>query len=248
MSKLADRDRAILDEGSTNGIWELRKESRKTWNYFVTDKTVYLVEPGEGSLEGSQRLAEKYLEGDLWFELHWTTQSGSQGEQQFLSIAEIARTHVRRGWTDKHLQRTAINGDVPMLIERPHFVQLPERVVAIGFPSIVRLKRIDDLCYFGWKQSEALRMAGIAHLGNQKTDVPFIFAGENSGDVGVSQGPRQLIQCGSKARNEVSQGHRYTVGTGALHVDSTDMHLLYGIVIQAYGVWFGVNPLLNLPL
>lgn len=70
------------------GIWGLREESLKYWDHFVSDKVVYLLESGKRNLEGT--VTDKYLNGNTWFEVHFTRENHSQGEDHFKMVIERA--------------------------------------------------------------------------------------------------------------------------------------------------------------
>jgi hypothetical protein len=80
-------------------------------------------------------------------------------------------------------------------------------VVPKRISSEVLLKRVDNICHRGWKQTPLEFIGGDPNFGNGKLNLPFLSLGEGFGASKMGQGPRQLIECCPKATNEVSDKH-----------------------------------------
>lgn len=192
------------------GIWGLREEARKSWDHFVSDKVVYLSESVEGNLE--RTVAEKYLDRDAWFEIHFTAQGESQREYHFQMMIE-----KRRGkWGDESLPVIQRKTDTEriwaeryrsMFVQGPEFIQLPEGIVPKSVPSEVRLKRVDDVCHCGWKQGPAVFIGVVPNLEDREMDLLLFPLGKTLRSVEVGQFPRELIQCGTEATDEIAKQH-----------------------------------------
>ena len=122
---------------SSIGIWGLREEARESWDHFVSDEVIYFAETSGGNRKFSHVLAEKYLHGELWLEMHFTARVGQQREMHFQVIVEVADEMLpltrRTGQSNCDLR--AIRGDHAMLIHFPEFVQLPKEITLVVIRS-----------------------------------------------------------------------------------------------------------------
>ena len=197
------------------GTWGLREEARKSWDHVVSDEIVYFSEANTRNLELPHTFAEKYIGGSGWFEMHFTTQKEGQGEMHFNAILEVAGIGLPhlKGRGEGHVEHVAIHRDSPVLIHRPEFIQLPEGVVPVGIPSEVRLNAVEDLCHCGWKKSTPILVSRISLLENEKADIPLFLFREAPLSVKVSQPPRQLLQSGAQATQEITEqdGNKFAV-------------------------------------
>ena len=140
----------------TIGIWGLREEARELWDYFVCNEVIYFSEPFKGNFELAQVLAKQYLDGDLWFEVHWTFIKVDHREMHFNCIIERSPRDeeiLPSGKWESDIERIGIHGNRPVFVHRPELIKLPEGVILKGIPSEVRLKRINLSCHCGWEES-----------------------------------------------------------------------------------------------
>lgn len=190
------------------GVWELREESRKFWDYFVSDEVVYFGKIIEGNLEGSHIFAKNYLEGNSWIEIHWTEPSVKQGESHYNAVLELAHESIPPIYREPNIERVGIGRDGSMFIERPEFIQLPKQIIPVGCPSAIRLKLVEFNCHCGWKQTEPVSVGGIIGLKNRESNVSLLSVGKNSLGIEMRQAPSQVVERRPKAADEIPQGHR----------------------------------------
>ena len=121
------------------GPYRLLEESRKSWEYVISDELTYFSELG-----GPNRKLfspKNYGARRFWLEFHlvfW----GSRHEH-FHLIVESAHgrgTRIR----DANGNRTCRDWYQPMLKGVAEFVEEPQRMVFVGRPSVVRLKLFDE--------------------------------------------------------------------------------------------------------
>jgi hypothetical protein len=74
----------------TIGIWGLREEARESWDHVISDKIIYLSEPVHGESEIPHEISKKYLQSEVWFEVHITCVKGNNREMHFDAILEMA--------------------------------------------------------------------------------------------------------------------------------------------------------------
>jgi len=218
------------------GIWGLREEARKSWDHVVSDKVIYLGETRDLNLE-LPSFAEQYLNGDLWFELHLTCIC--QRESHVSMIWEIvsgATLPVPRTDTKIDTNVVAGAGRTSMLVERPELVQLPERVILESIPSEIRLKRVQLGCHCGWKQHSPVS-PGIGFVENGEANLPLLGLVERPFRIQMGQSPRELVQTGAQATNEVSEQHRDYFRCGC-EINFEDVERLFKVFVFTDGVGF----------
>ena len=194
----------------TTGPWTLREESRESWDNYISDEFVYFAEFGSGNLEPSHEISEKYLNGDCWFELHFTCEEKIEGETHFNCIVEVANmSHSLLPSVQRKMQVHAVgvHGNGTVFVYRPKFIQLPEEVISIGIPSVIRLKRVYGVCNCGWEQTEPIEVGGIPALENREMNVTLLSLSKDPYGVQVSQIPRELVKRRAQTTYEISQEH-----------------------------------------
>jgi hypothetical protein len=226
------------------GIWGLREEARKTWDHVISDKVVYRSEVIYGERELSHVLAEKYLQGDVWIEIHWTLIKPDQREVHFNCICEVAQVPLPSFKREMKIERTGINGDSPVFVHVPKLVELPERMSPVGVFSDIRLKCVDDICHCGWEQLAPVVVGGIPFLEGEKLDLPLLRTVENTNWRQVRECPSQLIEGRSQATNKISDKHGDKFWSEFV-LNPNDMDGLLEIVMVGDGIWFRVNPVLD---
>jgi hypothetical protein len=226
------------------GIWGLREEARKSWDYVISDEIVYFAEPVQGNREVAHVVSKKYFEGDLWFEIHITFPSDGQGETHLEVVLELMHVFGPTSQGKVQTDRTRVNRDRAVLVHGPEFVQLPKEVVPVGIPSVIRLKKVDNLCHCGWKKSEPVSVVSIVNSGTREGDVSFISLGKDTLGIEMRQGPCQLIQGRSQATYEVSEQHWNQIGP-TINLDPANVKEIFKIVIIDDGIGFRGNPLLD---
>lgn len=130
------------------GPWGLREEARKSWDYIVSDKLVYIGHHADSKLNPLCLVSEKYSNHQLWCELHITLHY--EGHPHFVVVAESVFDHREQAGKFDTGQ-DATNGDQSVLINIAQGMQLPEGIVLVGWPSFIRLKVFDDVrCLCGY--------------------------------------------------------------------------------------------------
>jgi hypothetical protein len=184
------------------GPYGLREEARKSWDHIITNRFVYGFQIGNSKLDVEGQTAKDYLDGRLWFELHfsWPTSSGSY---HYVAIVERVASHVLAGNRNGNRRKATANWNFPMLVDITKLVELPKSVVPVGVPSVVRLKQFDD-CY-----------CIVGDVLNTRIEAPFGSFGligidrETCALAGIlrfqeSQLPSQMVQGPPQADDEIS--------------------------------------------
>ena len=228
----------------TIGMWGLREEARKSWDYVVSDEVIHRSDVIYGDYQFSHVLAEQYLDGDSWFEAHWTLIKLGQRETHFQCIYEVAQVSSTSEDRKVESKRIGIHRDRPMFVHSPKLIELPERMSPVVIPSAIRLKLVDDVCHCGWKQLAPVLVGGVVLLEDQKTNLPLFGAVEALKGRKMCESPSQLVKSCPEATNEITEQH----GNDFRHnlvLNPADMDGLIEIVIVGDGVWFRINPVLN---
>src|SRR5580700_6050 len=228
----------------TIGIWGLREEARKSWDYVISDKIIYLGEPLQRHLEVSHVLAEKYLNGDVWFEIHWTLVKRDQREMHFNCICEVVQVSLPSMKREVEIKRSAGNGNRPMFVHVPEFVELPEGVIPIGATTAVRLKQIEFACHCGWEKAKEFSAPVVVDLEDGELNAPLLCLSEGSDGRKMSQGPSELIERGTQAANKVPNKHGDEFWSNFV-LDPHDVDGLLEIVVVGDGMRIRVNPILH---
>ena len=221
------------------GIWSLREEAHKSWDHIFSDEVVYFAKSGAGDNEVSHVLSEKYFNGDRWFEVHLTGIVRKDREVHFNTIIDFSSIPLPFRPREAKIHGVGIHRNSPMLVQCPEFIQLPEGIIPEGIPSYVGLKRIEDFCYCGWKQTATREICGVPTLEDREVDMPFIPLSEHSLGRKVGQFPRQVIQGGTEIMNEISYEDGDRFGRVA-NIHPNDVHAMIKICILADGIAFRV--------
>jgi hypothetical protein len=229
------------------GVWGLREKARESWDHFVSDKVAYLSQSRQGDGEVPQKLAKKYLDGNLWFEVHWTYPRGEQGESHFKSIIEMSEEMFPTPERKANVHGVGINRNGSVFIESPHLVQLPQGIIPKGIPSEIRLEGIEDVCDCGWKQCSAVVVGGVSFLEDQKTDVSLLALTKAPLRVGMRELPCQLVESRTQTANKVSNQHRNEF-RGGTHRERPNVEDLIEICFVGDGIRWKIKPFSHLNL
>jgi hypothetical protein len=230
----------------TIGIWGLREEARKSWDYVISDKIIYLSQAPDFNLE-CPRFTEKYFSRDLWFEVHFTCPCITERESHFQMIWEMANISTECapvGSAEISGNIVVGAGRAPMFVERPEFIQLPEGVIPKRISSEIRLKRVENACHCGWKQT-APSIVGPWITETGEADKPLFVRCENAIGVEMGEPPCELIESGPQAANEISKKHRNDFRCGC-KFNPKDMERFFKICLFDNGVGFSA-PSVKLP-
>lgn len=196
------------------GVWGLREEARKGWQNFISNEIVYLPQLSARDLELSHEFAKQYIHGNLWLEVHTTLEKEHQRYIHFNSIIEAANSEMARPVVKRKMdiETIPIQGDSPVFVHDPEFIQLPEGIVLEGIPSVVRLKAVDDICHCAWKQIESVGVIAVAGFSRGETDPLCFPLSENPSLVEMGQLPCQLIKGSSKTADKIPEIHGNALG------------------------------------
>ena len=139
----------MYSPAETGRVYEygLLEEARKSWDHFVSDKVVHVMNAGRIQTQPGQEIAKRYLKGALWLEVHVLFHGKrNANDMAIIGIIETQATDkALRKFGKVRCERSAVNGKMPMLVGLENRIQLPEQSVPICVSSIVRLKRFDNL-------------------------------------------------------------------------------------------------------
>jgi len=200
------------------GIWDLREEARKSRDHILSDVLVYLAETGDGQLESfGHKLAESYLRGDSWLDIHWTKRDPRKGwNAHYNAIVEVVNQPISiHPSSSGNSEATAIDRYCSVLVDIPELVKLPEGMRAKGVRSVIGLKRIQYECDCGWKEGSLTHVTGVA-VADGKIDPSRdpLVCGNRLGEK-VDQIPSQLVKCGAKAVDKISSDERNILSDGS---------------------------------
>ena len=125
--------------------FQLREEAVKTWDYFLTDKLVYVSEVIDVESNPLIIVSKTDIYPDPWIELHFILES--QRDSHFCAIIECLRLNEwsrSRGNGEHIAGYGGMKCDVPMLVHVPQFVEFPQMSAFRSVPTLVRLKRFHD--------------------------------------------------------------------------------------------------------
>ena len=185
------------------------KESLEAWGHAISNKFIYFCEAPESEFKGRPRFVDwkseyKLGHGRLDIEIVLDRPINNH----FHAIVEIARGEpIQTIWAGLEGSMGAVDRDRDVLVDIGKFVKSPEWVRAEAVPSIVRLKRLNDLdCLTGeipGDTPEPLLTPLLPVMVDRKGGV--------SGRGGlVQQGelPRKVVQAGTKTIGKLSDKQR----------------------------------------
>lgn len=220
-------------------VFRVRKEARETWDYFVSDEIVYVVQ--EKNIEtGTQpfNILNRYLNGNLWVELVFRHGiEGPLGECQHRALFEpTPECNFVLGQGDNALMEDR-NQD-SMLVKPGQVIQDAQEKVWRGIPSIVRLKAFNDLSGVGSNRpggaDEHLR-GGRSITEDGECDASLIlFSPGNARNK--RQLPRYVIERRSEIRNNISDNQAPCDWRFFCGPDTEFIYLPFRIIFHARGV------------
>jgi hypothetical protein len=141
----AERHTVDRKEWLNLGIWGRREEARKSWSHILSDVTIYACDvlPREFQRHtlGGIEWISKYQTGNTWLEYHGVL--AGERPANFHAIIEVATDSTPGLYVN--IGCDSAGGRESVLIDIAKFIKLPEGMVPIGIPSVVRLKVFDDL-------------------------------------------------------------------------------------------------------
>jgi hypothetical protein len=133
---------------ASSGSWRtvsplaLRKEARKSWDYFVSDKVVHLAELPRLNCNITLSIPEQYCR--LWFWIELYVRLKGEGHTDFYAVIEHAVGNLRR-IRNLNIKSSRVNGNNGVPGDISKLVKEPEWVLGGGISSVIWLKRLDDL-------------------------------------------------------------------------------------------------------
>ncbi|HMD43861.1 MAG TPA: hypothetical protein VKH45_12330 [Candidatus Acidoferrum sp.] len=225
-------------------IWALREEARELWDYVISDELTYFSEASHRDLEFSHVLSKKYLDGDFWFEIHWTLVKLDQREMHFNCICEASKVSLPSLKLKADSKRVRVTRNRPVFVHAPELIKLPEGVIPESVPSVIRLKLVEFACHCGWKEAEALAVIPVVQPGNGKLNSPFLSFGKSSSGIKMSQSPSQLIESRTQTTNKIADEHGDEFWSNFV-LNPADVDGLIEIVMVGDDVRLRVNPVLD---
>ena len=196
----------VTPDWALDPSFKLLKEARKSWDYIVSDKFVYVLDTMPLNLNSLVGIAKSYAHGDSWMEFHLTLHG--ERETHYVILVE-SHQFAGNGVRKSEVNASAVDGNTPVFVDVAQFVEFPQQIGlnACSIPSVMRLKRIDNCDCAFWHADEVLLKLGDGAF------VPFI-EDRKLGSLSVrpsgmsSQSPDQLVETGTKAEENVSSNQR----------------------------------------
>ena len=223
-------------------LFRLRKEARKSWDYFVTDRLIYGPKLVDCDLDPLFVVSEKHLGLGHWFELDISL--AGEIENHLHIIIELIDPNGHSAVDVKvDLRDKGVHRDASMFVDVPKGVKNPEKLVLVGIPTVVRLKGPnrdhgpfrDTKSHFGESDLGIERV-----LPNNWKSNPF-----RGSDTRFNAGcelPCQVIESGPQATNEISsdQGHLHVRGVWGTKFD--DVLACFNIVLKKEAISLCLSP------
>jgi hypothetical protein len=134
-----------LIEPNADFVLFLREEVRKSRQYLISNKVIYTLNPSDfGSIRWPWHI-EDYCNRRVWIEF-WFGRLGVPSEI-YVAIIEKARLHAKIDCSISIPSSNLYNSsrDNLMLIGNIQGMQHPEDMLFCAIPSVIRLKRFDDV-------------------------------------------------------------------------------------------------------
>ena len=210
---------------------ELREEELESWDHPVSHELVYFCDIPDPDLERRSRFVgwpAEYKLGRAWLEVHFVL--GGEREMKFNAIVKIDRLHRNVG---VNLQLGATDRHRGVFVDIAQFVQLPKGVSLEVIPSLVRLKRLDDLDCLAGDVPRNTPEPLLAPLRPVPVNGEGCFTGRGA-TAQQSELPSELIQPRPQVVGELSDQQRDLVGDARL-LKADDMESLFRIILFRYG-------------
>ena len=225
------------------------KKPLELWDNAISDKLVYFCDVSIQKVErppipGAWRFIDwitKYKVGRAWLEFYF--ELIGHGNTNFYGIANVLGAHLDTSVGGDHVEAQIGMADRnrPVLVEVAKLVELPEGVLVESIPSVVRLKRLDDLSRFRWKtcHDDPKLTFDQSPWGGLMIDGEF---GSRVRGVSVQQGelPRELVESGSQVVGDLANEKRDDVGN-YLVFKPDDVDSVFDIIMFRDGNRFTCN-------
>jgi hypothetical protein len=181
-------------------------EARESWEHVISNTVVHFLDSEKVTLNTFLGVAKRYVEGDIWVELHLTFHL--QRESHYVLVIESDqrfRDRVRQFETDNRTMRW----NPSVLINVAQFVEPPKQVPFYGrsIPSVIRLKGIDDqLCSCGYSTDlsfESSDLIGALLVNDRELSTLSVGA-----SAVRNQQPNQMVERCSQATEDIARDNR----------------------------------------
>ena len=213
----------------------LLEEARKSWDYAISDKVVYVRDPIEVARDSLADVAKDYIKGKLWIECHLSFELQRDAHHLLVVIEFDKSRKVVRHPRKAESHHVTMNRNPSVLVDITQPVKPPEQMRR-WLRSVVRLKRIDELC----------RACGYTRRIGRKVlssfGAPFFENGKlrSSGvrSRKLSKPPNELIERGTKTVEQISQNQGNIAGRVG-YLDPNLIPATLNIVLMKNGAGFG---------
>jgi len=232
-------------EDDVTGPPTLLEGSLKSRDYFVTDQVIYLCESGLGKLKSDSTRGidwiSKYNVGGLQVEFY--VRLVGERENHLNAVFEIFSDDLADRMNVNNFKPKRVDRDDPVFVGVAELVQIGEGGNLWSCPSLVRLKRLDDVSGFDRNTAGDLLEAAPTVLGvDREASVSERLRGASKGKL-----PSQLIEGRSHTIREISGYDTDLVGH-VVKLDRYYVDILPRVVLLRDGVWFGVDKCFDLPV
>ncbi|MGB6484435.1 MAG: hypothetical protein WBE86_13195 [Candidatus Acidiferrales bacterium] len=207
----------------------LLEKGRKSWDYAISDKFVYLVDAFDVALNSFVGIAKDYVEGNVWLAGHLIT--GRKFIEEDCHYAFIVEFGVPKDvFGNPEFNVAAMHGDSSVLVDVAQEIQTPEKVAINGYGvhSVIRLKRFDDRdCICGNSGSLSDKGIRVSLRKNRELSAFRIIGSE------TRQAPDELVEGRPKAIQCIASNKRDAVGSGLNTASNLiDFSTIFNIVLS----------------
>lgn len=223
----------------------LREETRKSGDYFVSNKIVYGVESLYANIKVAPGAKDWLSEYDLslgWLEFQ--IRLLGEGDSYFAGVIEVAPFPFSDSRNVK-LHIDGVNGHDHMLVGNTEFIENPEEMIFERSPSVIRLQAFDDRSRGGKNVLHGIPET-LLRVGRGTSDWKG-SVGARLGDSEQSKLPCELIQARPKAVREFSSQNTDNFGE-VLRLKANDVDGIFNVILARDGVRVRLNKLCNLPI
>lgn len=220
------------------------------WDHVVCNECVYFAKPLDVNGESPHVLAEKYVRNDLWFHIRWAKREPRQARHSYNEalIESVLFNETLHSARELNGPIAAIDGNGPMFVEVPKFVESPEFMCMYGIRSVIRLKRIQSAVDTGVEQSAFLPVGLIGSTNREGNSGGGCFVGRNRARKQADQVPSELVERTAETVNEISDSERDFLIRWPLWCDYENVMRSLRIVFLGDSVRVAFNPISQLLL
>jgi hypothetical protein len=213
------------------------KEAEKTWQHFVSDKLVYLLQSDKIALDSLMGIAKDYIEGNAWIEAHVTFEVNGRTNHACVIVVSAKGDEFLRKVGKPKAGDVLIDRNPSVFINVAERVEPPQEIVfdgEFGIRSDVWLKRLNDFdCFCGYSPREVFDLGIIGGVENRELRTPGVVLGD------VCKTPDKLIQRRPDAIQEIANDEGKLLGD-VLNFDTNNVPLSFKIILtgKTYRIGF----------